>query len=91
MKIKLISIGKTDESYLKDGMEKYQKRLKHYINFEYIELPEIKNAGNLPLNKLKEEEGNLILSKGKPEYIILLDENGKEFSSVEFSNHIQKK
>lgn len=91
MKIKIITVGKTDEDYLISGIEKYLKRLKHYCAIEYIELPPVKNASSLNPEKLKEEEGKLILSKAGSDQIILLDENGTEFKSVEFSKFLQKK
>jgi 23S rRNA (pseudouridine1915-N3)-methyltransferase len=92
MKIKLITIGKTDEKYLKEGIDKYLKRLKHYISFEIMELPDIKQGSKFLPEKLKEEEGKLFLSKIESnDYVILLDEHGKEYTSVEFSGLLQKK
>lgn len=92
MKIKLLQIGITDEEYLKEGIEKYLNRLKHYISIETITIPALKTGSKTDIKKLKEEEGKLILSKiSKSEILILLDENGKEYTSVEFSNYLQKK
>jgi 23S rRNA (pseudouridine1915-N3)-methyltransferase len=92
MKIKLLVIGKTDDNNLKALIEKYQNRLKHYINFELIIIPDIKNAKNLSENQQKEKEGELILKQLKPiDQLILLDENGKEYNSVLFSEYLQKK
>src|SRR6185437_16140109 len=92
MKIKLIIIGKTDEKYLLEGIDKYCGRLKHYTNFDQIVIPDIKLGGKLTLDKLREEEGKLMLSKlENADYVILLDEKGKEHTSVDFANFIQKK
>jgi len=92
MKIQLICVGKTERSYLKDGESEYLKRLKHYCNFEKLEIPELKNAKKLSEEQIKTEEGRLILSKIDPStQLILLDENGKSFSSVGFSKFLQKK
>lgn len=92
MQIKLIAIGKTDDKQLLQLIEQYQKRLKHYIKFELDIIPDIKNVKNLSEKQQKEKEGDLILKKLSPtDVLVLLDENGKQFSSVEFSNYLQKK
>lgn len=92
MKIKLIAIGKTDDSNLNNLIESYQLRLKYYINFEIILIPDIKNVKNLSEQQQKEKEGALILKKLAPaDELILLDEKGKHFRSVEFSIFLQKK
>ena len=91
MKLKLITIGKTQKSFLIDGENEYVKRLAKYIQFEKIEIPDLKKAGNLTENQIKTEEGKLILSKlDKSSFIVLLDEKGKEFTSVQFSKWIQE-
>jgi 23S rRNA (pseudouridine1915-N3)-methyltransferase len=92
MNIKLIAIGKTDEKNLQSLIEEYQKRLSFYIKFEMELIPDIKNVKNLSEIQQKEKEGELILSKLSPtDYLILLDENGKSFTSLEFANELQKK
>ena len=92
MKIKLLAIGKTDDKNLQILIDDYQKRLKHYIGFEFEILPDIKNVKNLSQKQQKEKEGELILKKLKPtDTLIVLDEKGKEFSSVGFSDFLQKK
>jgi 23S rRNA (pseudouridine1915-N3)-methyltransferase len=89
MKIKFICVGKTVESFLKEGELNYQTRLKHYIPFERIDLPDLKNVKNLSVNQIKTEEGNLILKQlTSNQEVILLDENGKHFSSVEFAQFL---
>lgn len=92
MKIKLLAIGKTDDKHLQNLIDNYQKRLKHYINFQLEIIPDIKNVKNLSEAQQKEKEGELILKKLTVyDQLVLLDENGKNFTSVEFSKHLQKK
>ncbi len=92
MNIKLLAIGKTDDKNLKTLIEQYQKRLSFYVKFDLEVIPDIKNAKNLPEAQQKEKEGELILSKITPsDQLILLDENGNSFSSVGFSDYLQKK
>lgn len=92
MKIKLLAIGKTDDKNLIKLIDTYQDRLKHYIKFELSVIPDIKNAKNLSENQQKEKEGALILKQIQPtDQLILLDDKGKEFSSIEFSKYLQKK
>ena len=92
MKIKLLTIGKTDDKNLQTLIESYQKRLKHYINFTIEIIPDIKNVKNLSEIQQKEKEGELILKKiSNTDVLILLDEKGKEFRSLEFSKYLQKK
>ncbi|MGB5499617.1 MAG: 23S rRNA (pseudouridine(1915)-N(3))-methyltransferase RlmH [Maribacter sp.] len=92
MTIKMIAIGKTDSVSLQDLIKVYENRLKHYIKFELDIIPDIKNVKNLSETQQKEKEGELILKKLKAtDVLILLDENGKQFGSVEFSDFLQKK
>ncbi len=91
MKILLLVIGKTDEKYLMDSMDKYRNRLKHYIGFDYEEIPDIKNRKSLSELQQKKSEGDLILSKVKAgDKLVLLDDKGKDYSSVAFSKHLQQ-
>ena len=92
MNIKLIAIGKTDNKSLQTLIDDYTKRLSFYIKFDMDIIPDIKNVKNLSESQQKEKEGELILSKISPtDNLILLDENGKLFSSVGFSAELQKK
>lgn len=92
MNIKLIAIGKTDNKQLQSLMDDYQKRLSFYVKFDMEIIADIKNVKNLSELQQKEKEGELILSKISPtDQLILLDENGKNFSSMEFSTELQKK
>ncbi len=92
MNIKLIAIGKTDNKALQSLIDDYVKRLSFYIKFDLEIIPDIKNAKNYSEVQQKEKEGDLILAKLVPtDHLILLDENGKTFSSVSFSEELQKK
>jgi 23S rRNA (pseudouridine1915-N3)-methyltransferase len=92
VKISLLTIGKTEEKYLKEGIEKYIKRLKHYVSFQVIELPELKNTKNLSEDQQKDKEAELVFkSISNTDYLILLDERGQELSSLQFSRFLNKK
>ena len=92
MKISLIAIGKTDNRELQQLIDDYTKRLGHYVNFQWNIVPDIKNAKNLSEAQQKQLEGQEILKRtSTSDHLILLDENGKQYSSVEFSAFIQKK
>lgn len=92
MNIKLLAIGKTDSKELQSLIEQYSKRVQFYIKFDLEILPDIKMAKNLSENQQKQKEGELILSKiSNSDPLILLDENGKNYSSVAFSDFLQKK
>jgi 23S rRNA (pseudouridine1915-N3)-methyltransferase len=92
VKVKFICIGKTGKSFLEEGESEYLKRLKHYIQVERVEIHDIKNAKKLTFEQIKEQEGKEILSKVQTgDQLILLDENGDAYSSVQFSNFLQQK
>ncbi|MCF2874177.1 MULTISPECIES: 23S rRNA (pseudouridine(1915)-N(3))-methyltransferase RlmH [unclassified Tenacibaculum] len=92
MKIKLLAIGKTDNKNLIQLIDEYQKRLKHYVKFELEIIPDIKNVKNLSEAQQKEKEGQLVLGKlQNTDQLILLDDKGKHFTSIEFSQFLQKK
>lgn len=92
MEITLIVIGKTNAKYLIEGLDEYTRRLKHYITYNINILPDIKNTKNLTEEQQKETEGKLILNALKPgDFLVLLDERGKEFSSMQFSDYLQRK
>jgi 23S rRNA (pseudouridine1915-N3)-methyltransferase len=92
MKIKLIVVGKSAFDFVKEGEDVYEKRLAHYLPFEKIVLPDIKNPKNLSVEELKKKEGELILSKIlNQDFLVLMDENGSNFSSVKFSEWINQK
>ncbi len=92
MKIALMQTGKTTEKHLAAGIEIYSARIKKYSGFEIITLPDIKNTRNMSMPEQKIKEGRKIIqSVGKEDYIILLDEKGKELRTIEFADLVGKK
>ena len=92
MKITLLTVGKTDKDWVRQGMDIYVSRLKHYMPFSVVEIPELKNVSALTRDQIKVREGELILKNIKPtDDLILLDERGKEYTSVELAKVIQDK
>lgn len=92
MQIKLIAIGKTDNQAIQSLIDEYSKRLNFYIKLEFEIIPDLKNTKSLSEILQKEKEGELILKKLSPsDDLILLDERGKSYSSMDFSEFIQKK
>ncbi|WP_339698058.1 23S rRNA (pseudouridine(1915)-N(3))-methyltransferase RlmH [uncultured Marixanthomonas sp.] len=92
MKITLLAIGKTDDKNLQTLIAAYTRRLKHYVPFSFELIPDIKNVKNLSETLQKQAEGEAILKRlQNADILILLDENGKQFSSVGFSHFLQKK
>ena len=91
MNIKLIVVSKTVIPYLQAGIEEYVGRLRHYCDFEMIVIPALKNLGKASPDEVKEREGQLILKQlEKADTIVLLDEHGREYTSVGFSEYLQK-
>ena len=92
MKITLLTVGKTDKDWVRQGIDIYATRMKHYFPFSIVEIPELKNVASLSEDQIKTKEGELILKNIKPaEDVILLDERGRELSSVEFAKALQDK
>lgn len=92
MKIELAVIGKTSIGYLKQGIDEYIKRLKHYVPFEIKYIDDIKNTKNISEDQQKRTEGAKILSLlDKSDFVVILDEHGKEYTSVQYSSYIQKR
>lgn len=91
MKITLLVVSKTDDKYLQEGIAVYLKRLTHYIPFDIDVIPALKDQKNASPDDIKEREGALILKKiEKSDAVILLDEHGTQYTSVGFSDFIQK-
>ncbi len=91
MKILLIAIGKTDEDYLITGIKKYVGRIGHYASFEMKEIPDIRNRKTLSEDQQKKAESFLLLSQLQPgDQVVLLDERGKQYTSVDFSETMEK-
>ena len=91
MRITLIAVGKTEDKYLIEGIEKYLSRLKHYINFNIVVIPDLKNTKSLSEAQQKTKEAELISKQINPtDVVVLLDEKGKKHSSVSFSAYLNK-
>lgn len=91
MNIKLIVVSKTDIPYLQIGIDEYVGRLRHYCDFELVVIPALKNMGKASPEEIKEREGQLILKQlEKVDTTMLLDEHGLEYTSMGFSEHLQK-
>jgi len=92
MKIIFLTVGKTEDAYLKEGIDKYVKRLKHYTKLELVDLNELKNTKALTPDQQKTKEAEMILKKITPlDHVVLLDENGTEFTSQQFATYLNKK
>ena len=92
MKITLLTVGKTDVKWVKEGLDLYSSRLVHYVPFQIVEIPELKNVSALSKEQIKQKEGELLLKILKPaDEVILMDEHGREFTSVEFAKNLEEK
>ncbi len=92
MKTLLVLVGKTANKHFVAGIKDYHERIEHYMPFDITVIPELKNTKNLSNEQQKEREGELILDQIKPmDTVVLLDEYGAEYRSIEFANWLQKK
>lgn len=92
MKVTLLLVGKTAFAYINEGILLYEKRLSFYVNYNRIEIPELKGVASLREEQIREKEGELILKNIKPgDEVILLDERGDFFSSENWARHLEKK
>lgn len=91
MRVTLITVGKTVVPWVKEGLEDYASRIKHYIPFEIKEIPELKDTKALSESQIKEKEGALILKAAGNSEIILLDEHGRQYRSIEFAEQLRHK
>ncbi len=90
MKAELWWVGNTSFSYIEEGMKIYEKRLQHFLPFATQLIPDVKNAKNMPKNQIKNKEGAAILKKiEKGDFLILLDERGKDYTSIKFAKYIE--
>lgn len=90
MKTTLLTVGKTDISWVREGLETYVSRLSHYTRFSLVEIPELKGVSSLSKDAIKQKEGELILRQlGPSDFVVLLDEHGKEYRSIEFAAMLQ--
>lgn len=92
MKISLFFTGKTSAKYINEGINEYEKRIKRYIKFEILIIPDLKSSRNMPVKIYKLKEGNLLLNKIlKSDILVLLDEKAKDFTSLGFAKYIENK
>ena len=90
MELKLVTVGKTDVKWVKEGLDLYVSRLRHYVPFTLVEIPQLKNVSALTREQIREKEGELILRQLNPgEAVFLLDERGKEYRSVEWAEWLR--
>ena len=91
MEVKLVTVGRTDVAWVKEGLDLYVSRLRHYVPFSLVEIPQLKNVAAFSQEQIREREGELILRQLSPgDTVILLDEHGKEYRSVEWAEWIRK-
>lgn len=91
MNVVLLTVGKTDVKWVKDGLDVYTSRLGHYAPFTVTEIPELKKVSSLSRDQIKEKEGELILKHlGPSDILVLLDEHGYEYRSLEFASFLEK-
>ena len=91
MEVKLVTVGKTDVPWVKEGLDLYVSRLRHYVSFTLVEIPQLKNVSAFSQEQIKEKEGELILKQVAPgDTVILLDERGRQYRSVEWADWIQR-
>ena len=92
MKFQFVSIGKPHDEALRKAIEDFTKRINNYYTADWLIIPTVKNAASLSEGELKKQEGKLVLNKiSKDDFLLLLDETGKQFTSVELANFIQEK
>lgn len=90
MRTTLLTVGKTDISWVREGLETYVSRLSHYTRFSIVEIPELKGVSSFSKDAIKQKEGDLILRQlGASDFVVLLDEHGREYRSVEFAAMLQ--
>ncbi len=92
MKTLLILVGKTTNKHFQAGITDYCERISHYMPFELVTIPELKNTKSLSEDQQKQAEGELILKQiQNSDTIVLLDEHGKAFRSIEFAKWLEQK
>ena len=91
MKLILLQTGRTTDNYIVEGIANYYERIKKYVSFEIQTIPEIRNTKNMPVNEQKSKEGEKLSEQiNNDDYVLLLDEKGKEFDTVEFASFLEK-
>ena len=91
MKLSLITVGRTDVPWVREGLQLYASRLQHYVRFDIREIPELKNARALSEEQIKVKEGALILKEAEGTDMILLDEHGTQYRSLDFAKELQNR
>jgi len=92
MKIRVLFTGKTTDVWVRQGIEQYAGRIRHYVGFELVELPDLKQTASLREEQIKEKEGELILKELRPsDHVVLMDEHGARFSSVDWARNLEQK
>lgn len=92
MKITMLTVGQTEKNWIKEGLDVYVARLKHYCTFSVNEIPELKNVSSLSREQIRKKEGELVLKAVRDsDEVILLDEHGKEYSSTGFAEALERK
>ena len=92
MKIRVLFTGKTTESWIREGIERYSGRIRHYVSFELVESPDLKQTAALSEEQIKAREGEMILKAVRPtDHLVLLDEHGARFSSVDWARNLEQK
>lgn len=89
VKLILLTVGKTDVSWVREGLQLYVGRLQHYVKFDLREIPELKGTSALSEELIKQKEGEMILKEAGNAEIILLDERGNQYRSLEFASWLQ--
>ena len=92
MKVKVLFTGKTTEAWVRQGIEQYAARIRHYVSFELVELPDLKQTASLSEEQIKAKEGEMILKALRPgDHLVLLDEHGARLSSVDWARNLEQK
>ena len=92
MRITLLTMGRTDVAWVREGLDLYCSRLSHYVPFSLVEIPQLKGVGAFSQEQIKEKEGDLLLASIHPgDEVILLDERGKEYRSIEFASFLSSR
>lgn len=92
MQIKLLAVGKTDSAAIAELTEIYTKRLTRYIRFEIQIIPDLKKRAKLSFEQQKKQEGDLILNQlATSDFVVLLDEAGKQYTSLAFADYLQQR
>lgn len=90
MEIIFLQNGRTEDVYLQSGIKNFEERLKHYVRYQNVVIPALKNTKNMPIAQQKEKEADLMLPYiDKADFVVLLDENGEAFRSTEFAKFVQ--